>query len=137
MSDSTLTPRDETEVPSKHTPGPWGWYSEDASMATLCGVDENGNIDPVTRHVLSSTICKSCSAGEAHWAWGRCYTATAPNARLIAAAPDLLAALQRAENHFRMLSPEMDAPGSVMAEMRAAIAKATQSSQPEAKHPHD
>jgi len=47
------------------------------------------------------------------------------NAALIAAAPDLLGALKRAETHFRMLPDDMDEPGSVMAEMREAIAKAT------------
>lgn len=47
------------------------------------------------------------------------------NARLIAAAPDLLAALNRLINATAILPPSMDEPGSAMAQARAAIRKAT------------
>lgn len=46
-------------------------------------------------------------------------------ARLMAAAPELYAALKRMEAHFRILPPDMDAPGSVFAQACAALAKAT------------
>ena len=47
------------------------------------------------------------------------------DANLIAAAPELLDALQRVERHFRILPTDQDAPGSIFAQMTAAIAKAT------------
>lgn len=37
---------------------------------------------------------------------------------------ELTAALERMDGHFRMFPDEMDAPGSVFAQARAAIAKA-------------
>lgn len=85
---------------NKHTEGPWGWYSEDGSMATLCGYTKNGHLDPFEGHVLSVTICKSCRGDQKHWQWGKCYTASAADARLIAAAPDLLAALKAVLSDF-------------------------------------
>ncbi len=84
---------------AKHTPGPWHWYSEDFSMAILCG-ETNGYADPFEKHVTTITMCKSChdhakKEKREHWLWGACHTGSAANARLIAAAPDLLAALKR------------------------------------------
>lgn len=74
---------------SKHTPGPWEWQCHDASMASLEG--PGGMAD----HVLSVTPCEACQerAEPPEWKWGRCTTPTEANARLIAAAPDMLAAL--------------------------------------------
>lgn len=43
------------------------------------------------------------------------------NARLIAAAPDMYAALERLEAHCRILPPDMDEPGSPLAQARAAL----------------
>jgi hypothetical protein len=83
MSIEPLT-ADQTQ---QHTPGPWDWSIEDASMATLMGPRE------LRDHVMSVSPCRSCSTGEASWEWGRCTTPTLANARLIAAAPDLLEAL--------------------------------------------
>lgn len=45
------------------------------------------------------------------------------NKRLLAAAPDLLAAMRRAVNHLIMNQPCSDAP-EALAQARAAIAKA-------------
>lgn len=76
------------------TPGPWGWYVHDRSLATLCG---GGGSDPLMQHVLDSSPCQSCQDRAEDWEWGRCTTPRLANARLIAAAPDLLAALQYAQ----------------------------------------
>lgn len=92
-------PPESDEPTLRHVAGPWGWYAEDHSMATLCGYDESGRLDPDGRHVLTVTICKACQVGRAHWEWGQCYTANAADAHLIAAAPILLAALQAVERH--------------------------------------
>lgn len=53
-------------------------------------------------HVCEVGPCRSCT--EAHkddpWEWGRCMTPTIENARLISAAPDLLAACEAALGAF-------------------------------------
>lgn len=46
---------------------------------------------------------------------------SAANAKLIAAAPDMYAALERLEAHCRILPPDMDEPGSPLAQARAAL----------------
>lgn len=72
----------------QHTPGPWHWVIHDSSMATLQG---QGEWD----HVASIGPCEACQAraDPDEWKWGRCTTPREANARLIAAAPDLLDAL--------------------------------------------
>jgi len=92
----------------KWTPGPWGYAEYYSGARNEYGVGPS-EFDTVA-HVRhgSDDIAGSCKA----------------NAALIAAAPDLYEALKRMESHFRMLQPEMDEPGSVMFQARAALKKA-------------
>lgn len=82
---------------SEFTPGPWSWVIQDVSMASLMGpdrLDEQEEGD----HVLSLGPCANCvkHAGgpTGQWKWGRCRVPSEEDARLIAAAPDLYAALE-------------------------------------------
>lgn len=84
---------------SEFTPGPWSWVIQDVSMASLMGpdrLDEQEEGD----HVLSLGPCANCvkHAGgpTGQWKWGRCRVPSEEDARLIAAAPDLYAALAEA-----------------------------------------
>lgn len=72
-----------TTPQTKHTPGPWKWTAEDSSVLALYG--PRGDED----HVLWSEICPACQKSG-----GRCTAPNDANARLIAAAPDLLAMLE-------------------------------------------
>jgi len=107
---------------SAHTEGPWHWVIEDHSMATLGVGDDPGSGDPF---VLALGPCESCAdrANPKEWAWGRCHVPTEANARLIAAAPDLLEACEA------MLAVS-DSPEPIVAQViavskaRAAISKA-------------
>ena len=100
---------------TKWTPGPWEVVRH-GSIAEYLGprVCRNGNI---------SDDIKLCGNRWVEGAWKDDPEAHA-NMHLIAAAPDLYAALERMERHFRMLSPDMDAPGSVFAQAIAALSKA-------------
>lgn len=73
------------------TPGPWTWVIHDASMASIEG--PNG----MEQLVLSMSPCRSCTDSAVkdgkEWEFGRCMTPSWADAKLIAAAPDLLAAL--------------------------------------------
>lgn len=99
------------------TPAPWHWEIHDSSAATLCG----GGLDAVVGPVMTVSPCKSCYEGKDDWLWGRCQTPSEADARLIAASPDMLAALRFAEK-----DPCFSKLGTVTQdEMRAAIARAT------------
>lgn len=111
--------------PTKPMPGPWRWEIHDASMATLCG----GGEDAIVGHVMAVGPCPACYKDKAEWEWGRCLTPSEANARLIAAAPDLLEALQAItdpNNSAIVYFVPSDAHAQkLLDEARAAIAKAT------------
>lgn len=102
---------------SEHTPGPWK-------------VLMHGKAAYVTMHIGKAGLPASAT-GDAEFAiqpYIRPDEATA-NARLIAAAPDLLAALKTARNQIVALGIEAghsaDAAVGIAAHVDAAIAKAT------------
>ena len=86
----------------KHTPGPWA-LDQSSQISCVSAFDVNGEFIGIAYMTLPN-----------HEA----------NARLIAAAPDLLDALKRLESATRILPPDMDEPDSPLAQARAAIAKA-------------
>ena len=97
-----------------HTPGPW--YADK--------LQDRGafNIFPA-----GATLALLQVAGPAHYGAHPYALAAEANARLIAAAPELLAAAQKAESLIPHLD-DMDSShttASVVAALRAAIAKAT------------
>ena len=95
---------------SKHTPGPWTAVKNSAYWE-IDGPDDFGGV---------ADTCAS-SAGEPDF--GRSMALGEANARLIAAAPDLLAACKAAEyaaNHVDCISAMQHALPAI----RAAIAKA-------------
>lgn len=88
---------------TQHTPGPWN-YSGPCEITGRYSIFHNGPLA-----YCADTTAKP-GDGEA-------------NARLIAAAPDLLAALQNVAACFDANDP--DSMANAMADARAAIAKAT------------
>jgi len=99
----------------KHTPGPWSYRSElhddwgfvRAGRFLICQAR-----DP--RYMDNEHLAQCREVGRDPWE---------ANARLIAAAPDLLDALKLLESAARILPPNID-PSSPLAQARAAIAKA-------------
>ena len=88
---------------SKHTPGPWAM--PDSGQGRISKVGVNGGWDGMIATADCGDYARSRSEGLA-------------NARLIAAAPDLLEALKDAVR-------DSESPGQWLDESRAAIAKAT------------
>ena len=115
--------------------GPWHWEIHDHSMATLCG----GGEDAMIGHIMSISPCEACEkrAESKEWVWGRCMTPSWPEARLMAAARELLDALRplAALHLWRDAYPDSkmdfltdeDLPFTLdeVRAARAAIAKAT------------
>ncbi len=82
---------------AKHTPGPW-----------VVDADDNTLITTPDLHAVGETVAKA---------------ALSSDARLIAAAPDLLKALDMMERHFSRYDDTHN--NLVLEQARAAIAKAT------------
>ena len=98
---------------TQHTPGPW----------IVCGYKNlTVNAGPEGRYSEQSTIVLMPGARhEREITSGTQLQEMQANARLIAAAPDLLAALQAVADYWA----GGDVPADIDAAMRAAIAKAT------------
>lgn len=105
---------------SKHTPGPWKWTkieypvdvyntsrTENVSVWTLSGSHDKTNYHPkeVLEIKQGAIDCSTLPDEE--------------NARLIAAAPEMLEALALLESYYRYM------PERVVVKIEAAIAKAT------------
>ena len=90
-----------------HTPGPW-WVDETVLWRIRC--------NPTPQVDTGTTVCEMCS--------DRTIAETAANARLIAAAPELLEALLAAEIALACYYPQADEPGRThpaMIQVRAAV----------------
>ena len=106
---------------SKHTPGPW--ITDDYSKNDVARHVMNGNGNGpvyIARVPLQSAAGMRTNA----------YSAQEANARLIAAAPDLLEALRAADWYIGQLEPFVYGPDDdgiheERAKVKAAIAKAT------------
>jgi hypothetical protein len=96
---------------SKHTPGPWSFYDD----------SNNGKTNRVEIVAIGKTVARIYHSVPAE---------DLPNARLIAAAPELLEALNAMINHYTSLINSGDAGNwdpeeeSEVIAARAAIAKA-------------
>jgi len=99
---------------SKHTPGPWDTDRNNVHTGQIATI----------HHCLNNDWVEVWSEN-----WPIDEAEQEANARLIAAAPELLEALIKAEQMFRDIGFIAEAdrlrPGSLGSEIRAAIAKAT------------
>ena len=126
-----LPPMDAKPGEGGNTAGPWEWQVHDHSMASLGNGESPGYGTPL---VMSVGPCTACAKRreESGWEWGVCGTPSAANARLIAAAPDLLEALVLAEDVLSrspfstQMWPDGTHPNTGIELVRAAIARATQ-----------
>lgn len=105
---------------SKHTPGPWATGPMEGSQGCrIWQTDTQGNVKSIVGFCLQSKPSRELDEE------------TEANARLIAAAPELLAALVGAEKALvkalPLLPPDKEAVfcGEWLAEIRDAIAQAT------------
>ena len=96
---------------AQHTPGPW--TVRDNRNNTL-GIDAHEPDGSYCQPARVNGNASDSVYGPVTWA----------NARLIAAAPDLLAALKAAAAYYEMLERATGVTHGVLAEIRAAIAKA-------------
>ena len=89
----------------KYTPGPWTTSHENLGHFKL----EAGNV----------AIIDGCGCCDSPW------LSSEADARLIAAAPDLLEALTEMEEHFRGYQDDDGFSKAMFKQVRAALAKAT------------
>lgn len=106
----------------QHTPGPWRWH-DGGNLTTAydqADVDYAGVLLPINRG-RGPEMCCADREGVI-----RAFDIESPDARLIAAAPDLLHELQHIVNLLGPWEDAIDVPGfATLNGARAAIAKAT------------
>ncbi|MBB5663222.1 hypothetical protein GGE68_001398 [Rhizobium leguminosarum] len=111
---------------SKHTPGPWQVtsISQDTGNIGVGHKEQRILIAEVTNAAsFGDMLAGAMNRGGGRFDQGDCHTQFA-NARLIAAAPDLLDALKLAESVYRKNVVGHGEPSSVLDAMQAAISKA-------------
>ena len=107
------------KITQKHTPGPWGYrdgvyctFTVYATTQGRCGIPRGLHWQPIAQIPVMEHEGRGMSADEAD-----------ANARLIAAAPDLLAVVQRFARHCEQNSvPELQ---GIARDALTAIARAT------------
>ncbi len=92
---------------AQHTPGPWEWHTPATTSARHPAYVTSGN-----RYIAA--LYHTDNQGQTH-----------PNARLIAAAPELLEALKDLEAGYERLKDQGYPVSDCQKKARAAIAKAT------------
>jgi hypothetical protein len=102
---------DTNTKPTAHTPGPWHAECRDGDMRIIA-VEDDQRIARINEDMIDANDMPSYSS-EAH-----------ANARLIAAAPEMLNALELALVTIRRLA-KTDSANGTMDVVRAAITKAT------------
>ena len=94
----------------EHTPGPWEWRG-DYSVATV--PDTDGSFIRIADIMQPIRLPQFDSLGQ----WNA-------NARLIAAAPELLAACEAVATYLESFDPVIDEDEAIWEQLKAAIAKA-------------
>ena len=111
---------------AKHTPGPWGAECRDLSDTHRKVGDDGVRYWDVGPGFSGSYRGEVCTVHSAVHIDGITIEQRDANARLIAAAPDLLEALQSAAHFVREhYAPSIDAEHDLMGKINAAIARAT------------
>ena len=132
----TTTPKPAQGAAVGHTPGPWYWHQDHAGRTSIRTPDR-GNL------IVMDFCRKGMQGAEPRFAHWTGMAEGAPrgrmggilesglnhaDARLIAAAPDLLAALKEAHDLLRYCGPEANEFG-LLDRVTAAIARATEPQQ--------
>jgi len=117
-----MTNLQSKSAPAKHTPGPWQAVSlrDEVNVQPAPGM-------PFERTAIINHVFGGANFGEIVAQTGCNYPRCQANARLIAAAPDMLAACDSAIQIIEQLIPEPSARGIadvVLVQIRRAIAKA-------------
>lgn len=99
------------KITAKHTSGPWMEIRNNAASDYF-----GASFQVVTEQSEPIIICRLPTGTNEEFS---------ANARLLAAAPDLLATLQRFYVHSIRILPDDREPSEMMEQARAAIAKAT------------
>jgi hypothetical protein len=118
MNSTTSQEKHVQQSGSQHTPGPWIVINDGQQWPHV-----------VAEYIPDGTICSMDATDPQHEGDdARAFDRLLANARLIAAAPELLARLRMAESYFARMDTTADfylsAEFTLLKEFRAAIAKA-------------